>query len=317
MNKSTARYVLGMEVMTPTGMSLDIASTVAQSDLARFEQVEGNDGIERFTFAKIGYTNESKVFEKTCELTGYLLNSLLAQLPRSLKPIPLLIAVPKSVSPMEVQDWLGESEYSGALLSVEAVHASGPIFLAQSIKWLDKHDAMMCISLDSLVESLQEFVDSSMVMSTHNPWGIIPSEGGAGLILCRKNTVDTLKLQAKVQLGYFDTEKSTTDRRGMYRLVQRASKALDTFGHVYTDMSNFRAHTEDYGFVLGAKAQRFANPTDPVRINDFWGTMGSCSSVALLAFAAANHYSINQPASLLMFDYHGDKGLMQILANNE
>lgn len=315
MNKSTGRYVLGMEVVTPMGMNLDIASTVAQSDLARFEQMEGNDGIERLTFAKIEYTKESKTFEKTCELTSYLLNSLLAQLPRSLKPIPLLIAVPKSVSPVKVQEWLGESDYSAFLSVVEAVHSSGPTFLLRSIKWLDKYDAMMCISVDSLVDSLQELIDSSMVMSTNNPWGIIPSEGGAGLILCRKNTVDTLKLTPQAQLGYFDTELGESDRRGMYRLVQRANKKLDTFGYVFSDMSNLRAHSEDYGFALGAKAEKFINPEEPQLINELWGTMGSCSSLALLAFSIANHRS-NQPASLLIFDHYGDKGLLQLFVHS-
>ena len=33
MHNSTGRYVLGMEVMTPTGMNLDIASAVSYADL--------------------------------------------------------------------------------------------------------------------------------------------------------------------------------------------------------------------------------------------------------------------------------------------
>ena len=102
MHNSTGRYVLGMEVMTPTGMNLDIASAVSYADLGRFDQCVGDDGIERFTYAKIEYTKEIEQFEKTCELITHLLDSLLEQLPRSLKPIPLLIAVPASISLVKV-----------------------------------------------------------------------------------------------------------------------------------------------------------------------------------------------------------------------
>ncbi|MFV8457448.1 hypothetical protein ACNO5M_20465 [Vibrio owensii] len=313
MHNSTGRYVLGMEVMTPTGMNLDIATSVANADLARFDQVVGKDGIERFTFAKIEYTKENELFEKTCELTANLLNSLLVQLPRSLKPIPLLIAVPTTISLVKMQEWLGESDYSDFLSVVEAVHASGPSFVLQAMKSLDKYDAMMCISVDSMVDTMQALIDDAMVMSTNNPWGIIPSEGGAGLILCRRNTVETLKLKPQAQLGYIDTELNTSDRRGMFRLVQRASKKLDSFGEVYSDMTNLRMHTEDYGFALGAKAERFTNPEQPQLINELWGTIGSSSSLALVAFTVKNHH-FNQHASLLMFDFNGDKGLLQLMA---
>ncbi|RIW01260.1 hypothetical protein [Vibrio harveyi] len=313
MPNSTGRYVLGMEVMTPTGMNLDVATSVAKADLARFDQMAGKDGIERFTFATIEYTKESELFGKTCELTAHLLDSLLVQLPRSLKPIPLLISVPTTISLAKIQEWLGESDYSDFLSVVEAVHASGPSFVLQAMKSMDKYDSMMCISVDSTVSSMQELIDDAMVMSTNNPWGVIPSEGGAGLILCRRNTLETLKLKPQAQLGYIDTELNTADRRGMFRLVQRVSKKLDSFGEVYSDMTNLRAHTEDYGFALGAKAERFIDPEQPNLINELWGTMGSCSSLALIAFTVKNHH-FNHPASLLMFDFNGDKGMLQLLA---
>lgn len=36
-------------------------------------------------------------------------------------------------------------------------------------------------------------------------------------------------------------------------------------------MTNLRAHSEDYGFALGAKAERFINPEQPLLINELWG----------------------------------------------
>ncbi|MGF1727564.1 hypothetical protein [Photobacterium nomapromontoriensis] len=313
MHNSTGRYVLGMEIVTPTGMNVDIATSVAHADLGRFNQLLSDDGLERFTYSKIEYTQAESLFEKSCEISSYLIDSLLKQLPRSLKPIPLLIAVPKDVSLVKMQEWLGESQYSPFMSNIEAVHASGPSFVLQAIKSLDKYDALMCVSLDSLVESMMSFVNKGMVMSTRNPWGIIPSEGGAGMILCRKNIIETLKLKPKAELGYIDSVLGSSDRRAMYRLVQRASKHLEYFGEVYSDMSNLRSNTEDYGFALGARAERFKNPQQPHIINELWGTMGSSSALALIAFAARNH-DFNHAASLLMFDIKGDKAFLQLLA---
>ncbi|OAJ93042.1 hypothetical protein [Vibrio bivalvicida] len=313
MNGSTARYVLGMEVITPTGMNLEIAQTVAKADLARFEQLEGDDGIERFTYAKIDYTEAQTLLDKTCQLSGYILSSLLEQLPQSLKPIPLIIAVPSEVSLVKVQEWIGESTYSDFISKIDVVHSSGASFVLKAMKSLDDNDAMMCISVDSLVESLGDLIKDGKVMSTSNPWGIIPSEGGAGLIVCRRNIIETLKLKPKAKLGYLDIELGATDRRGMYRLVQRASQQIDSFGEVYSDMSNLRAHTEDYGFALGAKAERFIQPQQPHLINELWGTMGSCSSPALIAYAVKNHH-FNQPTTLMMFGPDGDKAILQLLA---
>ena len=48
-------------------------------------------------------------------------------------------------------------------------------------------------------------------MSTNNPWGVIPSEGGAGLILCRRNTIETLKLKPQAQLDLTKTTQPLGD----------------------------------------------------------------------------------------------------------
>ncbi|AUI87865.1 hypothetical protein BS333_15840 [Vibrio azureus] len=311
MLNSTGRYVLGCEVVTPAGMNLDIATAVAKADLGLFNQHTVEGGLERFACTKIEYTQSQDSFEKICELTSTILDSLLLQMPRVLKPAPLLISVPSSISLLKMQQWLEESTYSDYLSLVAVFHASGPQFLIQAVKELDKYDALMCISLDSTVELLEQLIEKQQVVSTDNPWGFIPSEGGAGLVLGRRNIVETLKLQPKAEFSYLDTELETQDRRGMFRLVQRAAKTLASFGQPYTDMTNLRAHTEDYGFALGAKAERFINPEEPTSINELWGTMGSGSALTLVGFAAQYHQG-NHPALLLMFDPSGDKALVQL-----
>jgi hypothetical protein len=160
---------------------------------------------------------------------------------------------------------------------------------------------------------MEELIEEGLVMSSTNPWGMIPSEGAAGFVLCRKNLVDTLKLNPQAKLGYMEIDTNSTNRRGMYRLVQNASKVLESFGDVYTDMTNLRAHTEDYGFALGARAECFKNPQQPNLINELWGTMGGCSALALVAFAIRQHH-FNEAISLLMFGQNNEKALLQLLS---
>ncbi|MEZ9051810.1 MULTISPECIES: hypothetical protein [unclassified Vibrio] len=312
MNNNSARFVIGMEAMTPTGMNLDIATTVAKADLGRFDQQVAGDGIERFTYASIEYISSTSLFDKCSVLIESLIDSLLKQLPTSLKPIPLLVNVPGSISAVEMSQWLSECKHCDSISRYEVVQQSGPSYLTTSLAKLNQFDAIMSISVDSLVDDLSDLIEAGDVMSSTNPWGIIPSEGGAGVILCRNNLVKTLKLKPLAQLGYFDLEAANTTRRTMMKLVRNASRKIKNFGPVFTDMTNLRSHTEDYGFALGARAEYFENPQQPTLINDLWGTLGRCSALALLASAIRDAPNSKQ-VTLLMFDIQGERALLQLV----
>tara|TARA_B100001059_G_C17813707_1_gene573836 strand:+ start:299 stop:1252 length:954 start_codon:yes stop_codon:yes gene_type:complete len=311
MNSNSARFVIGMEALTPTGMNLDIATTVAKADLGRFDQHVAGDGIERYTCASIEYISSTTLFEKYSEIIETLVESLLNQLPKALKPIPLLVNIPNGISIAEMSEWLSECKHCDFISHYEVVQQSGPSHLTSSLAKLNQFDAIMCISVDSLFDTLSDLIDAGEVMSSSNPWGIIPSEGGAGLLLCRNNLVHTLKLKPKAKLGYFATEPASTTRRSVMKLVRNASCHIKNFGPVFSDMTNLRAHTEDYGFALGARAECFDNPQQPTLINDFWGTLGSCSTLALIA-CTIQEVESNRPATLLMFDVNGERALLQL-----
>ncbi|MFA0511536.1 MULTISPECIES: hypothetical protein [unclassified Vibrio] len=311
MNNNSARFVIGMEAMTPTGMNLDIATTVAKADLGRFDQQVAGDGIERFTYASIEYISSTSLFDKCSVLIESLIDSLLKQLPTSLKPIPLLVNVPGSISAVEMSQWLSECKHCDSISRYEVVQQSGPSYLTTSLAKLNQFDAIMSISVDSLVDALSDLIEAGDVMSSTNPWGIIPSEGGAGLLLCRNNLVQTLKLKPKAKLGYFEVEPANTTRRSVMKLVRNASRNIKSFGPVFSDMTNLRSHTEDYGFALGARAECFDNPQQPTLINDLWGTLGSCSALALMA-CTIQEVTHNSPVTLLMFDVKGERALLQL-----
>lgn len=311
MNNNSARFVIGMEAMTPTGMNLDIATTVAKADLGRFDQKVDTDGLERFTYANVEYTSKTTLFDKCKELIDNLIESLLKQLPKALKPIPMLVNIPDVISVLSMSEWLSECRHSDSIAHYEVVQQAGPSHLTTSLAKLNQFDAIMSISVDSLVDDLNGLIDAGQVMSSSNPWGIIPSEGGAGVILCRNNLVKTLKLKPLAQLGYFDLEVEKTTRRTMMKLVRSASRKIKKFGPVFSDMTNLRSHTEDYGFALGARAEYFDNPQQPFLINDLWGTLGRCSALALMA-CAIQEAPDNKLMTLLMFDVQGERALLQL-----
>ncbi len=311
MNNYKAGYVLAVEVISPSGMNLEISTNVAKADLALFEQKNIDEDMQQYICSQIEYTEHETFDEKLYEMVSYIVNALIEQVPKALKPIAILLNTPEETSAIKMADWLGESAHAKNISNVEIVHSSGPSFVLQTIKSMERHDSLMCISVDSLVSCMADLIDQGLVMSKSNPWGVIPSEGAAGLVLCKNNIIDTLKLSPRAQFGYLDLETNSDDRRGLLRLVQRASKRLDFFGEVFSDLTNLRLDTEDYGFAIGARAEFFLNPQQPNLINDLWGTMGRCSSIALIGYAIETH-DLNEPVCLLMSDMNSDKAFLQL-----
>ncbi|GLT16506.1 hypothetical protein GCM10007938_02820 [Vibrio zhanjiangensis] len=304
------RYVLDTDVVTPSGMNLELSLAVAKADLGRFNQLQMDSG-EQYSFSQISFLESEDKHQRIIEVIDLLLTSMLNKLPKMLKPVPVIISVPEFVSESDMIVWLEESIHFKWLSKIEIRHSSGPKFFEQSLQFLDRHDAIISLSADSVFCQLDSLIEQSQVMGSHNPWGMIPSEGGAGVIFTRKNIVETLKLQPIAMLEYFISEQSITDRRGMMRLVQKASSQYQHLGRVYSDMHNCRSHTEDYGFALGARAEKFENPQQPFLINDLWGTLGQASALALLSAFSHTHL-LSDSAALLMFDTYGDRALLKV-----
>ncbi len=310
MKNSYGRYVLAAELVTPMGVNLDLSLALAKADLGRFNQKVAENGIDKYTYANIDFIDSDDGLVRTQELLSSLLEPLLNSLNRSLKPIPLILSVPSSVSAVNLQQWLEKSDYSKSISNIDIVHQSGPKHIETSLKALDKYDALISICLDSPVQMLEDLIEQKHVLGSNNPWGIIPSEGGAGMVLARKNIVDTLKLKPIARFGHFNAEYEVKDRRSMMRLI----KTLDhsrSFGWLYSDMTNRRQETEDYGFALGARAEKFINAQQPFLINELWGTLGQSSSIALIAAAIFEHKSA-ELATLLMFSMQGDRAVLQL-----
>jgi hypothetical protein len=312
MARSVGRFILAADAVTPAGMNIDISAAVAEADVAKFSQQELGDGMDRYPYANVGFVLGETFVERCGGLADIVMESLLGSLPRMLKPIPLLLSVPETLNGHEINRWIEQYDASLGIATVEVVQMSGPALVGKMNQLLEKHDAIMCIAVDSLYDLREQLVNQAKVMTGNNPWGIIPSEGAAGLVVCRKNVVDTLKLEPLAQFGYLAVNDNPLNARNMYHLVQQASTQIDSFGEVYTDMTNLRSHTEDYGFALGAKAEQFINPQQPKRINSLWGTMGSCSSIALIAYATQKHH-FQHSISLMMFGVDKGVGLMQLL----
>ncbi|NOH72445.1 hypothetical protein F0225_14005 [Vibrio pectenicida] len=304
------RFVLDTDVVTPMGMNLDLSLTIAKADLARFNQLQMDNG-DKYTFSRMGFIESEDKPKRLIEIIDFLLTSMLNKLPKMLKPVPVFISVPESIDAAELSNWIEDSDHSKWVSKIEIFHSSGPKLIETSLQSLDNHDAIITIAADSLFCELEQLIAQSQVLGNHNPWGMIPSEGGAGVIFTRKNIIETLKLQPMAMLEYFISEPGCNDRRGMMRLVRKASSNFQHLGRVYSDMYNSRCHSEDYGFALGARAEKFDNPQQPFLINDLWGTLGQASALVLLSAFTRTH-KCSDSASLLMFDTCGDRGLLKM-----
>ncbi|PKF50035.1 hypothetical protein [Enterovibrio nigricans] len=309
MSTTFGRYVIGAEVLAPTGMNIDLALSVAKANLGRFSQKSSDDQLHRFLYATADYLKETGYTERLCEMISTLAEKLLAPLTASIKPLPVVVSVPEHVDTSLLMRLLREHPVSKYLSTLEISSQQGAGFVLEALQSLDVHDVVLCIAVDSLVANLDNYIADFNVLCSANPWGIIPSEGGAGVVLTKKNIVDTLKLKPHAQVAYFDIEKGASDRRGMMRLVQKATKTQPKLGKVYTNMTNARDNTEDYGFALGARSAVFTHPQMPFLVNDLWGTMGGGSAMSLIAVFIAEQKE-TEIASLLMYELNGDRAVL-------
>ncbi|WP_299015031.1 hypothetical protein [uncultured Photobacterium sp.] len=311
MSQQFGRYIMASDVVVPTGMNIELAVAVAKADLGRFTQYESPNTGELYTVARADFLAADDLQGKTHELLSIMLNSLLSKLPSSLKPLPLLLSLPSSVSQIMVQEWLESSEYAHLISNIQVSEQGGNRFVRECIEAMKELDVLVCIAVDSLFEQIDDLIEQSCVMSKSNPWGVIPSEGAAGMVLTKKSIVETLKLrpQASVLFASFDLESN--DRRGCTRLVRKASKYTQQFGQIYSDMTNERSHIEDYGFAIGARSECFAKPQDAILTNEWWGTLGRASGIATVATFAHLHDD-PQPGSLMLFDQLHSRSLLQL-----
>lgn len=310
MNTTFGRFILRAEALTPSGMNLDISLSVAQADLDCFDHRLGDED-QRYTCARAEFIEARTPAEKCIEMIIILINALVVTLPPALKPLPLLLSVPASIDKNMLQKALKMHPSFLDVSSVKITHNGGARFVQEALEYLNTQDLALCIAVDSLFDNLDTLIKEKTVFSTQNPWGIIPSEGGAGLVMAKKNVVDTFKLTPLARFEYFDMECNTQDRRAMMRLARKAALSLPSLGRVYSNMTDTRGDTEDYAFALAAKGELFTQPQQPYLINALWGTLGGGSALALLAVFTQVHTDSNL-ASLLMFDQNGDRALLGI-----
>ena len=307
MNQRYGQFVLDSEIATSTGMNVELAIAVAKADIDRFSTYESNG--DKYTIAELDYIEADDLFEKTKQLLIEVLVLLLERLHISLKPLPLLLSIPASLSRHDIRDWLSESEYSAYLSNITISKHQGNLFMAECLQSLDEPDAVLCIAVDSLLSEIESLIENRQVMSAKNPWGMIPSEGAAGMVLTKRNVIDTLKITAQSQLMYMGFDKVSEDRRGCSRLIRQACKSHSNLGVVYSDMTNQRAHVEDYGFAIGARNEALPNAQQVNLTNEYWGTLGGASGIATIASMNYFHDS-NSLASLFLFDQFNTRSLL-------
>ena len=307
MSQRYGQFILDSEIATSTGMNVELAIAVAKADIDRFSTYESHG--DKYTIAELDYIQSDDLFEKTKQLLIEVLVPLLNRLHISLKPLALVLSIPAPLSHHDIRDWLNESEYSAYLSNITVSKHQGNLFMVECLQSLDDLDAVLCIAIDSTLNEIEGFIENKQVMSAKNPWGMIPSEGAAGMILTKRNVIETLKITPKYQLMFMGLDKASADRRGCSRLIRQACESHSNLGVVYSDMTNQRAHVEDYGFAIGARSEALSNAQNVVLTNEFWGTLGGASGIATIASMNYLHNS-EELGSLFLFDQVHTRSLL-------
>lgn len=307
MSQFYGQFVLDSEIATPTGMNVELAVAVGKADIDRFSSYESNG--KKYTIAELEYINAANPLEKTKQLLIEVLVPLLDRLHISLKPLPLLLSIPSSLSRHEIRDWLSESEYSAYLSNITVSKHQGNAFMAECLQSLDEPDAVLCIAVDSLLDDIDNLIENQQVMYAKNPWGMIPSEGAAGMILTKRNVLETLKITPQSQLIFMGFDWASSDRRGCSRLIRQACKSHSDLGIVYSDMTNQRSHVEDYGFAIGARSEALPNAQNVTLTNEYWGTMGGASGISTIVTMNYLH-DTEALASVFLFDKSNTRSLL-------
>ncbi len=176
---SLEKFIIASELVTPSGMNSSISMSVAKAELSRFASQTCPTTDNKYACASIDFIKADSLEEKWVEVTNLLLDSLLQQIPPSLKPIPMLITLPQSLKENAFRENFASSDNANLISQYEVLDCdSGPEFVDQAIKSLDRYDAVLVVGLDSLFEERLELLDAGKVLTSGVPWGVVPSEGG-------------------------------------------------------------------------------------------------------------------------------------------
>ncbi len=294
------RYILGSEVAVSTGPNLDLALALARADLGEFDSKEDPLDNQNKTVAGIAYLEATETKARFCELLTLIVTGLLKQLPKILKPLPLFLTMPEGINQADINEWKDAFAESHCFSLVKADHSSGCQNLETASRQLTEFDAVMAVAIDFPILEFETYAEAKRLYSANNPWGVILSEGAAGVVMTKRAVVDTLKLPALVRIESFHCDDQGDDGRACARLVRKNSRSIENFGRIYTDMTNQRHHTEDYGFAVGARSECIPDADQLVLINDIWGYLGNASALATLAVAIRETNS--QLSTLFLFD---------------
>ncbi|MCL9783483.1 hypothetical protein M9194_18815 [Vibrio sp. S4M6] len=297
--------ILASEVAVPTGMNLSIAHAVSHSDLARFSLYDFDQ--QAYTIAPIEYLEAGEIESRVKQLILLIIDPLLSKLPQALKPLPLLISIPHTLNQSKMLDWLEQQAFSQYISKITICYSAGIEVLQQCTGSLDSCDVTMCVCVDSVLENVESLAEQGEVLGKETPWGVIPGEGAAGIVMGKGGTIRQLKIGCESTMSYVDYDWKSDDRRGCLRLARKAKEWVKNIDAIHSDMVNLRSHTEDLGFALSV----LPNPSSVTSTNEWWGTIGSASVLATLSSfqCLPNHI---QSGLVYLFDQHHARALIKL-----
>jgi 3-oxoacyl-[acyl-carrier-protein] synthase-1 len=300
-------HVVSVGAITPLGSSAALSFAAVHARLSRTRLEDGDDGVSYHRAVVDALPAELSRLGRLKALLASALEDALAPLPalqaRSAslpRAIPLWLALPEGVRSAEV--CAERSEFGTAMWPVVTLsggRASGLLALqaAASAIAQGQHELALVAGVDvqSDKESVAALALAGRLLTDDNPWGIVPSEGAAALLLMSSRLLARLGL---VSLGVIEAVAASRDdaqQRGVPCIGEGLSQAchgvLDSArqqaraAEIYGDLNGERAQADEWGYSAPRLAQRCREVTDAQMPALWWGDQGHATGTLLVSLA--------------------------------
>ncbi|MDA9556563.1 hypothetical protein N9R79_03535 [Vibrio sp.] len=346
--------IVSAEAVTPNGFDLDMSLSLSKAKVSPFTQGHHQKTHQKYTYAHAefikddGLENESydsddpesdskRLHTLLVDLEHVLKSQLLTQLqsvanetnrhPINQFQLPLLIGVPERVDIPHLRSLLQQT-LSPTLYSQLIIEPFGGVqLLSLALTLQAQYSALMVISVDSLLCFQEALVDRQLVLSKSSSWGMIPSEGAAGVVLMSSTYRHALGLPPcpMIDVALFSEpgSRGSMDLLKLARQIKKQRREVKkdmTFGYLVSDKTGLYQDEESYGFFMGAMAQHCDRRIPPMMLEKYWGTIGqaSCCSVLAVIWYELNQMSTERlPGETstytgLLFNADGRKGIISL-----
>ncbi|WP_413111686.1 hypothetical protein [Thaumasiovibrio sp. DFM-14] len=275
-------YILASDVATGLAPFCALSAALAEAGISGYQSRTMDGCRTSVVTCPASYIN-SEGTQRLFDLLDITLGNLLSQIPKLLKPIPLMLNLPAGVQRQHAVDWLNGSGKESEVTLLAVLQRSSSAFLSETLQNIKSRDALLALAVDSPLMRIEEY-RPTLLHSRDTPWGVICGEGAAGVVLAKPNTLENLKVSASHKLDWFGyaSAKEGAPLRKLLRYVDAQPQAVKV---AITDRPLSRPENEEMGMAFTYSSAISARSCQHFMTQEYWGDLGQASALASLSLA--------------------------------